>query len=281
MRYEGERQNIKLVSNKEIMEIELSLLRYLDDICRDEKIQLYLTYGTLLGAARHKGFIPWDDDIDVMIKREDFFRLCEAIKSRGNSIYKLIDRSIDTNYSLPLAKLYDDRTILIEDYGSICPVKFGVYIDIFILDNLPNQTEKEALLFKKARKIRHEYGLSTRKFELDSNRVIYSVLRNIAIIPFHILGYRHFLRKYEIVCVKYINDNTTNMGIVQFGEGYGDKERIPKLCLTGKTKLLFEGDEYCVPDNYVDYLTQLYGDYMCLPPENERVTKHNFTAYWK
>jgi lipopolysaccharide cholinephosphotransferase len=123
------------------------------------------------------------------------------------------------------------------------------------------------------------YALSTRKIEKKKG-VLWSIGRNALVIPFKLIGFDAFIKKYDRYCKKYFTNKTSHVGITMFGEGNWDKERILVENLSGRTKLKFEDERYYVPDNYHQYLTQLYGEYMQLPPVDQRVTKHCFKAYW-
>ena len=270
---------MRIMSIEEIKEIELDLLRNLNEICEKNSINLYLTYGTLLGAVRHGGFIPWDDDIDVMVLREDYDKLVKVLQSTP-SPYRFRCMENDSKYSFPLAKFYDDRTVVEEKYGRLVTGEFGVYVDIFILDNLPDSVDVSEKFFKEAQRHKLYYALSNSTYRFTKN-VLFTIPRNLIAFLFRLRGYRYYLEKYINYWMKHNNSDTECVGVVQFGEGLDSKERCSRKALTGDTVLQFEGIMCKVPDNYVQYLTQMYGDYMSLPPVEERVTKHKHDVYWK
>lgn len=271
---------MKEMTLQEMQCVEFDILKYIMGIGEKYQIPIFLAYGSLLGAVRHNGFIPWDDDIDVMLTRANYYRLITAIESE-ESQYKFVSMETSENYSMPLAKIYDPRTLVIEEYGSIITGEFGVYVDIFVLDNIPNEKKASEKFFRSANRKRFYYALSTRKFLFVKNRPIWSVCRNILITPFRIIGYKFFLRYYDRYCKKYSKSTTDYVGIVLFGEGSDQKERCHIGKLTGNTKIRFETIDCCVPDNYANYLENLYGDYMELPPIEERITKHIHKVFWK
>ncbi|ADY12105.1 LicD family protein [Sphaerochaeta globosa] len=268
------------VTDSELKTIELQILDYFKDVCVKENIQFFLTYGSLLGAARHSGFIPWDDDIDLMVRREDFQKLIFAMNKNPSDRFKFICLYTNKRYLFPLAKVYDTQTELVEEYGSIAGETFGVNIDVFILDHLPDDRCLEQRFFSRGNFLRYYYGLACCKYKISRANLLKDLMRNIIITPFKLIGYRFFAERYDKFCQKYNNKQTEYVGIIQFGEGSGDKERIPNSSLSGMTTLPFEGKKYSVPDNYKIYLTQLYGDFMVPPPEEKRITKHSFVAYW-
>ncbi len=130
---------------REIKEIELKILIEFDRLCKENNLTYYLAFGTLLGAARHGGFIPWDDDIDVMMPRDDYERLLVGFNEWSQSdCYEL--KVYSDGYSIyPFAKMVNNRTVVTENFTR-CEFKIGVWMDIFPLDNV-NKDDRE--LFKK------------------------------------------------------------------------------------------------------------------------------------
>jgi len=116
---------------EEIQKVDLEILRFFDNVCRENNLTYFLSGGTLLGAIRHKGFIPWDDDVDLVMPRKDFEKLIEIL-DKSDSNYKLFIPGCSEDYFYTFGKLVDTRTVLDEfDY---CPIKgMGLYIDIFIM----------------------------------------------------------------------------------------------------------------------------------------------------
>ena len=122
---------------EELHQIELDMLKEIDRICRRENIQYYLAGGTLLGAVRHKGFIPWDDDIDIAMARDEYERFLKVMKKERHPYLKIFAMEFDKEYQYTFAKVVDTRTRLIEEIGKDLP-DMGVFIDIFPIDGLGN-----------------------------------------------------------------------------------------------------------------------------------------------
>ena len=123
------------LSIEEIKEIEIQVLNHLDSFCKLHNIPYYISYGTLLGAIRHKGFIPWDDDIDVSMLRSDYDRFRkEYVKYNQSSRYHLLDPEQDNRYLYSILKLEDTTTLVEEGNDRYCGVDIGINIDIFPLD---------------------------------------------------------------------------------------------------------------------------------------------------
>lgn len=131
---------------KEIQEVSLEILKIVADICEEENLRYYLTYGTLIGAIRHKGFIPWDDDIDIAMPRDDYEKLLRYLRDNADKYehLELFDIRTCPEYPYMIARVSDNRYVI--DVKNEKPYGMGVFIDIYPLDGL-GQTEKEALKY--------------------------------------------------------------------------------------------------------------------------------------
>ena len=132
---------------KEMQHIALDVLIYLDKVCSKYGLKYFIVDGTLLGAVRHKGFIPWDDDIDVWMPRADYDRLADVIRQDGEKKYKFCTPQNTKKFIYPFGKLIDVRTGLLDDTSAKCEI--GVHIDVFPYDGLPGDSEPEYRKFAK------------------------------------------------------------------------------------------------------------------------------------
>ena len=123
---------MKEIGIEELKRIQIGILKHLDAFCNENNLKYFMCGGTLLGAVRHKGFIPWDDDIDIMMKREDYDKLIELYPKNDNSNFKLFSYELDKSFPYPFAKMDDFRTIFEEEIND--SYKIGVNIDIFPID---------------------------------------------------------------------------------------------------------------------------------------------------
>ena len=130
----------------------VEIAKYLDELCQKNGLTMYMAAGTLLGAVRHKGFIPWDDDIDVFLTRPDYDRLIEICRADNGGRYRLFAHELDENYLYTFAKMVDSDTLLIEKGGD-AGVEMGLYVDIFPLDGLGNDINTAKAHMKKAQKL--------------------------------------------------------------------------------------------------------------------------------
>lgn len=253
--------------SKQYKEILLRTLHAFDDFCRENGLSYVGAYGTVIGAVRHQQLIPWDDDIDVMMLRKDYDRFV-SLKDRVSEQYEIVDLDNDGFY-LPFAKFCDVNTTILEN--SEYPFPIGVFIDIFPVDEASDTLDSQRL-FKEHHKAFKKMKYALRRPEPLSVKTIFSFK-----------GLKRFFRtRYyssRISEVKeHYNDLQRDAALVKgdyylyyramhnFSKSLLRKEWIDETILTP-----FEDMMMRIPKNYDSYLTQLYGDYMQLPPENERV----------
>lgn len=246
--------------------IMTTLLRDVADFCKSHGLRFSLSGGTLLGAVRHKGFIPWDDDIDVMLPRPDYEELLHTFTS-DKDYHVLQTPENDELYPYPFARLYDNRTI----WGRQ-QLHTGVGIDIFPIDGMPafSEQQERAMHFRKLneQKVHYTTFLSSNK-DTASKEDILVVRKGL---QKSLESIRDFIDELPFATSEYVGS------IVSCN---AEKEHLPRAVFESYTELEFEGEMYpCITD-YDAYLTQLYGDYMQLPPVEERVNHHYSPAYWK
>lgn len=260
---------------EEMKKIELNILTYFTEVCEENNLRYYLGGGTLLGAVRHKGFIPWDDDIDVMMPRPDFQKLLSL--SINNENYNIIKPGT-AGYYYNFAKLVDTRTIL-EEKGIKLIDGLGVYIDIFPLDGMPETPDARKKRFKELNSIRKRINntcLLRPKFHrnpfayLNACR-IYNSNKNIDLSSLQ--------KKYLDSALK--NSFDDSEFVFAAGGAYGARDIFPGKWFEKEIELQFENLSVKAFNGYDFYLTQLYGDYMTLPPEDKRVTPHHSIVYFK
>ncbi|MGN0048190.1 MAG: phosphorylcholine transferase LicD [Bacteroides sp.] len=254
---------------EELKSIQLDVMQCVHDFCVENNIRYFLCGGTLIGAIRHDGYIPWDDDIDIYMPRPDYDKFMELF-NQSNSVYRFVDFNVEEDYNLPFGKVYDTRTIM--DEYMYKTESFGVYIDVFPIDGISSITGIRKNMF--LRKM-----LNTKKAKLGKTR---SFFRNFIMN----LG-KLVLLPFSARCiVKQIDKNSrkvryglTNKVAVFYG--YGTREINDYSNYSKAIKHKFEDREFYIPIGYDNYLHSVYGDYMQLPPENKRVSHHSYTAWWK
>lgn len=258
----------------ELKRLQLDILVDVADYCDKNGIRYFLSGGTMLGAVRHKGFIPWDDDIDIQMPRPDYNRF---IHEYSHPYYEVCSWDLDKDFLCTYTKVSDRRTILSENTN--LGRKIGVNIDVFPVDGLPKE-EKE--IDRTVSKMKTLWGLVVCATVLDiSNR---SAIKKIEITLMRAF-YKIFpLQSYFTGMAirnaqKYPFDNSDKVATLVWG--YGKREVISHSTASEYILTEFETYRFCIPKDYEDYLSHIYGDYMKLPPESDRVYKHEFVASWK
>lgn len=260
------------LSQSDLRRRQLLILGALAQVCQKHGIRYFLYCGTLLGALRHQGYIPWDDDIDIGMLRPDYERFCRiASDPQEVSGYSLKNSLRHSEYPWPYSKLSDDSTRVVEDLR--IPLTIGVNIDVFPVDGWPNTN----LLSYLHRKRLRAYGsVLDAKIMPDRPRSQYKkcaiwLLRQVIgpLSPGTIAG------RLSRVASKYSVSNSKYFGLTVWAY----PERVSHTAFSSFTELSFEGDNYPVPAGYHEVLTAKYGDYMRLPPEQERKRPHSFEAY--
>lgn len=260
--------NRKYLSLKEIQQKELELLIKATKYFEKNNIRYFLDGGTLLGAVRHKGFIPWDDDIDVGIPRPDFDKFIDLVK-RDKSSDLLVTYSGLKNSVFAFAKIIDQDVVL-ENTNDV--ESNNLWIDIFPMDGVTGSEKKINKKIKKIKFIEKMIRIKSTKITLN-NIVRPKYLAKFFLKPISLL----FSPKLIIgLATKNDFDNCSLAGNIIWGRGY--QSVINRAYLEEYIDIEFEGMMFKTLKNYDAYLKKLYGDYMKLPPEDQRET-HGFKAY--
>lgn len=267
----------------EIRECTLGILDYIDRICKANSLQYFLCGGTLLGALRHKGFIPWDDDIDIMMPRKDYEMLSKVWPD--DSCYKFLNHSNTHNFPFAYGKAINSRTLKIEPYRKDCQL-IGVDVDIFPIDNIPEDSREARVFFKKIAKLQSITNLQIAEFSKSKSflhRFYYNYRvgyrRTIELLGFSSVD--KVVNDFSSFAQRYNDKETPFCGITAISH-YGVKEKNPKKNYLSTIEVPFEGKMYPAPIGYDEYLSQLYGhEYMQLPPMEMRQTHHSYKAFWK
>lgn len=262
---------------EELKKIQLGILDYIDKFCRDNNIKYWLDSGTLLGAVRHKGYIPWDDDIDIGMLRQDYEKFTELFNKDNNSNYKFHCYENDSNWYFPYGKVLDGNTIMYEP-DEKSGVKTAVYVDIFIYDNAPADEEFLKKMYRKRDLYNKLNKLQTSKHFVLPEKQKYNFLRYPVWLLFQLFPKRYFIRKSINNCKKYMKEET---GYIGNFSGMVAKVKSKKEIFNSFIEVEFEGKKYPAPIGYDEWLTDCYGDYMKLPPKEKQVSHHRFVAYKK
>lgn len=271
---------MKEIDAKEIKQIEFNILKYFAKFCEEHELSYYLMFGTLIGAIRHKGFIPWDDDIDVAMPRTDYLKLIELLNLKGNDQYKLISCNNVSEYNMPLAKIVDTRTILIQK-GAIGNVRdLGVYIDVFIIDKLPNDMLERKRFFKRMKWERFKWYLSKRDFIFRKGSYFKDICMAIVSVPFKCRSAYSRCIKMDHMASRYSSIEAKDQTVLLFA-ALPEETALKTEEWNSIVKVEFEGELFSATAYYDKHLRNIYGNYMVPPTKENQVNAHDFVAYWK
>lgn len=266
---------MKALSTEELKQIQIEILDYVVQVCTEYNLKYCLNYGTLIGAIRHKGFIPWDDDIDISMLRKDYDKLIEVTQQSVNPRFKMECVELNKNCPYSIGKMIDTTTVLYEmgENG----IKTGVYIDIFVYDDAPVDEKERNKAFDKldfyGRLRRYQLPLGDARLSLKRIGVL--LIRNIIKLTPNC----NFARRIVDAAKKYKNLNT---GLVfDITDPYYLKRWcVEKSVFEELTDVEFEGKKFKAPKQYDKWLRMQYGDYMQIPSkEQQEAAKHKIKAY--
>lgn len=254
---------------------QLIIAREIKRLCDKHNIKYFIIAGTLLGAVRHGGFIPWDDDMDIGMLREDYERFLKVAKTDLGEEFFLQTSETDKNYGLPFAKILLNGTVLVEASAGSAAKK-GIFIDVFPFDVAPeddNDREshnKKTYFYKRLLLAKLNYKVYKKNDYVK--RVVYFVLKIMSSFYSH----DKLVKKLEGEITRYNNQKTED--IVNIGGAYGyKKETIKASWVRDTVEIPFEDMTISAPVDYIKYLETFYGDYMTPPPEDKRYNRHSVT----
>lgn len=255
--------------------ILLEIVKEIDEYCSSQDIKYFLIGGSLIGAIRHKGFIPWDDDIDIGMDRESYERFISSYLSKtGNTA--VISHKTDCNFYLPYAKVIDKRTTVIENVSA--KKQLGIAVDVFPYDYCGNTYNSACEFSKNIRIWRNILALKNLKISTERG-----IAKNVIVLCSKLV--------LNFIPYQMINNNINNKAKAQIkgktvycGEltymPYGYKEIYRSEWIEKTIRMAFENIELNVPIGYDDFLKTTFGNYLDLPPVEKRVTHHDYVAYW-
>ena len=264
---------------EQIHKVTLGIVEKLIEICDKINVNYYVAYGSLIGVVRHKGFIPWDDDFDVVMLRDDYEKFCDYCIKNENELkpFKLLSRKCEKKYPYNIARLNNMNYKAV--YDNVQGYESGIFIDIYPLDGAGSDVDK--VLKKVEKKKSNLFRITLWSIDDHYTKSTYNKWYR-SIIKYFVRGYskirgaNHFLDKmenfknlYDINNSRYIAEMTWDSGLTLYEKSWFDKYIY----------MDFENLKVKVPIGYDDFLRCHYGDYMKFPPKKEQVPHHEYKVY--
>lgn len=255
---------MEYLSLDQVKQIELNILKYVDAVCKEHNLRYFLSFGTLIGAIRHKGFIPWDDDIDISMPREDYEKLIHITENIEDPRYKVLSYKT-VKYPYPFIKVVDSFT-RIEDDGVVDYPHKGLWIDIFPIDGF--KTPQRPMASKITMSLERLRSLASYRILPDkhkNHKILWKFSRMI--------GAEFFQNIIQKLSENRLYDSNDYAGCF-----YASLKIMKKEVYGNGTTAQFEGFEFSIPTEYDYFLREVYGDYMKLPPADQQIS-HCVKAY--
>ena len=267
------------ISTRELKGIQLEIAIRIHEFCTSRKLRYCLAYGSLIGAVRHKGFIPWDDDIDLCMPRPDYEEFVRSFNGEYPEL-RLLAPELDPHFYHPFAIVYREGTLLEEEIATHHGYPTGVKVDVFPIDGAPSDDEAYARLRKKTERLKvilfYKNVRLAPRWKSDKVLWFKTLVWKLAILLLSMAGIQ---RRIRALATANGFAGSQMVDMVVFPDP-GDT-RMPREVFEHYVDLDFEGEKFKAPRDYDTYLRTLFGDYMTLPPESERVPHHRFHAWWK
>ena len=257
---------------RKVQMVQLEIAKEIKRVCEENDIRYFLVAGSFLGAVRHQGFIPWDDDLDIGMLRADYEKFCRIAPQKLDKRYCLQTWHTDANYSLPFGKVLKRNTLYLENKKSRRVQENGFYVDIFPFDNAPEDPFEQANL---ARRLLSIYRTKLMKSGYapwrEDNKIIWR--KRIGYVYYQtkalFVGQRELAKSFDALAV-----STLESSLVCQQEARAKPMYYPRKLVEKLADYPFEGEVFKGPKDFDAYLTINYGDYMQLPPEEERENRH-------
>lgn len=268
--------NKKPLSMHEIQKISLEILKKIIPVCEANNFRYTLAFGTLIGAIRHQGFIPWDDDIDIMMPRPDYEKFLSYMAEHPIDNLKVFNHKYEPRHPLGISRICDMRYRIFET--EFIDSNMGIFVDIYPLDGLANTYEDAKKAFAYTDKSRANLLRLIKEDSRDLQlRFIFTKFRYVVSgIKLHLQGLSHVQRKLEKEARMFSFENCKYVGVPNWNwahivfqrDWFNEFQKVP-----------FEDAEFNIITHYDNMLREEYGDYMQLPPAEKRIYHHQYTAY--
>lgn len=272
-------KTMRLMTNEEVLSLQVEILAKVDAFCREHSIDYTVDGGTCIGVVRHKGYIPWDDDIDIAMTRPNYERFIHSFNGSFREL-ELFAPELNWNYYAPYANVCDNRTVLDEEPNGHNGLEIGVKIDVFPIDGVATNLRtyhRNNLILKLLWHLLYikRYNIKSLWPHCKTSYLKKSVIKFLS-SP---LKYSYIQKLIHSLSTTYLFENSEF--VEDFVTPWPHDVRCSREAFEEYTSAKFESISVSLLKGYDEYLTKLYGDYMCLPPEGQRIPRHHFLAYWK
>ena len=265
---------------RENQQAAAEVMSVIHDICKKLDLHYFLAYGTLIGAVRHNGYIPWDDDLDIMMPRPDYERLVAYFMENEESLapYKLFTPDTVADYPYMIARICDCRYTIVTENEKDCGM--GAFVDIYPMDGVGNDWDKAVAYSKSCGKYASLCFLSTRERCVKglTTSKLKLLIKFPAFLLAKLIGKRWFMNKLAAKAKPCDYENSDYIAWVSWEAG-GENAIFPKAWFENVKELDFENFKFYIPEQYDAILKKSYGDYMQLPPEEDRIAHHFYKIY--
>lgn len=265
---------------KRLQKIEVDMLKDFNELCEKHDIDYFAIAGTAIGAVRHKGFVPWDDDIDIGMTRENYEKFLKIAKKEYSDKYDVLNAETNEHYPLMTTMWSKKGTKFVVEYFKDLDVEFGVFLDIQCFDNIPDDENKMRSQARRAwiwGKILILRNIKRPVLYVDGfkSKIIYAIcyMVHYALKLFHITP-KFIYNQAKKAATQYNNEDTNRLAFFYDTQLY--TSIIEKNIIEPTVWTEFEGSKIKIPNDVHNFLSQRYGDYMQLPPEDKR---HNHPPY--
>lgn len=270
---------MRVITDKELLQLQLDILKKVDTFCRNNGIQYTVFAGTCIGTVRHKGYIPWDDDIDIAMTRPNYDRFIHLFNGKVEYL-EVYAPELNWDYYAPYANVCDTRTILDEGSNGHRGQSIGVKIDVFPIDGVAS----DIIVYHHDKKVLALYWkilyakriLLSKKWTGNKKAAIAVLIKRFFSIHKSYAAIQKAIRK-KLLDHSY--DKSEYVDLMCYP--WPTDSRCPKSVFENYVDMQFEDIKVSIIKEYDEYLTKAYGRYMELPPEEKRIPRHGFNAYWK
>lgn len=261
---------MKRMDTEQLKKVQVEILKYVANFCDENNINYFLDSGTLIGAVRHKGYIPWDDDIDIGMLRSDYDKFM-SLFNKTTERYQAWSIENREDFLYPICKVIDKTTVLYE-LGQ----ELGVNIDVFVYDNAPEDDKILSKMYDRRDKLRYWHIQRNYDYAHSGGQIRRYMIKLVKVL-LRVFPKNYFVKQiirnsksYSLQSTKYVGNFLAKARI-----------KVDKKIFDEYELMEFEGEFYKVPSGFDTWLKAFYGDYMELPPEEMRVPFHSVEAYYK